>query len=116
MINENNALAAFDGINIRKTWNNKEWWFVIEDVVFALTDSSDPKQYIQKMKQRDEILAKGWVQIVHTLSVETSGGKVAGNARKDAEKEIGKSILSNENYLETPEKLKRISQNNSNSE
>jgi prophage antirepressor-like protein len=37
------------------------------------------------------------------------GGKVAGNARKDAEKEIGKSILSNENYLESNEKIKRIS-------
>lgn len=26
------------------------------------------------MKQRDPELAKGWVQIVHTLSIETSGG------------------------------------------
>ncbi|MCM8813749.1 MAG: Bro-N domain-containing protein, partial [Candidatus Omnitrophica bacterium] len=44
-------------------------------VVLALTDSSDPKQYIQRMKQRDEELAKGWVQIVHTLAVQTAGGK-----------------------------------------
>ena len=35
------------------------------------------------------------------------GGEVAGNARKDAEKKIGKSILNNENYLEEPEKIKR---------
>lgn len=27
------------------------------------------------MKQRDEELAKGWVQIVHTLAVQTPGGK-----------------------------------------
>jgi len=27
------------------------------------------------------------------------GGEVAGNARKDAEKRIGKTIISNENYL-----------------
>ncbi len=33
------------------------------------------KQYIQKMKQRDEPLDKGWVQIVHTLSLDTPGGK-----------------------------------------
>ncbi|MBU4076885.1 MAG: hypothetical protein KKI06_09300 [Euryarchaeota archaeon] len=26
------------------------------------------------MKQRDEPLAKGWVQIVHTLTVDTTGG------------------------------------------
>ena len=36
------------------------------------------------------------------------GGKVAGNARKEAEKEIGNSIISKENYLDTPEKIKRI--------
>ncbi|MBU1199484.1 MAG: Bro-N domain-containing protein [Nanoarchaeota archaeon] len=35
------------------------------------------------------------------------GGKVAGNARKDAEKEIGKPIVSKENYLSEPEKVKR---------
>ena len=27
------------------------------------------------------------------------GGKVAGNARKDTEKELGRSVISNENYL-----------------
>jgi len=35
------------------------------------------------------------------------GGRVAGNARKETEKEIGKSITSSENYLDTPEKEKR---------
>ncbi|MFH0701715.1 MAG: Bro-N domain-containing protein [Candidatus Woesearchaeota archaeon] len=70
-----NALAVFEGKKIRKTWHNNEWWFVIEDVVQALTDSNDPKQYINKMRQRDEILSQGWVQIVHTFLVDTSGGK-----------------------------------------
>jgi len=67
-------LAVFDGKKIRKTWQKEEWWFVLEDIVFVLTDSRDPKQYIQKMKQRDEPLAQGWVQIVHTLEVDTAGG------------------------------------------
>ena len=49
--------------------------FVAEDIVFALTDSKDPKQYIQRVKLRDESLAEGWVQIVHTLLIETLGGK-----------------------------------------
>ncbi len=35
------------------------------------------------------------------------GGEVAGNARTDAEKRIGKSIISGENYLDAPEKQKR---------
>lgn len=69
------ALVVFEDKKVRRTWNNDEWWFVLEDIVYVLTDSSDPKQYIQKMKQRDEPLAKGWVQIVHTLALDTSGGK-----------------------------------------
>lgn len=68
------SIAVFRGKEIRKTIHDNEWWFVVEDVVLALTDSKDPKQYIQRMKQRDSELGKGWVQIVHTLSVETSGG------------------------------------------
>jgi len=68
-------IAIFRKREIRKTIHNNEWWFVVEDVVLALTDSNDPKQYIQRTKQRDPELAKGWVQIVHTLAVQTAGGK-----------------------------------------
>ncbi len=35
------------------------------------------------------------------------GGEVAGNARRDTEKKIGRSIISNENYLQEPEKEKK---------
>jgi hypothetical protein len=67
-------LVVFQSKEIRRTLHNNEWWFVVEDVVLALIDSKDPKQYIQRMKQRDPELGKGWVQIVHTLSIETTGG------------------------------------------
>jgi prophage antirepressor-like protein len=36
------------------------------------------------------------------------GGKVAGNARKDAEKELGRPITSKENYLFKSEKKKKL--------
>ena len=75
----NNAIVVFQGKNIRRAWHNNEWWFVLEDIVGILTDSSDPKQYIQKMKQRDEPLAQGWVQFVHILPVETAGGTQSMN-------------------------------------
>ncbi len=68
-------IAIFRKKEIRKTIHNKEWWFVIEDVVLALTGSDNSKQYVQKMKQRDPELAKGWVQIVHTLEIRTEGGR-----------------------------------------
>ncbi len=67
-------IVVFKGRNVRKTIYKNEWWFVVEDVVMALIDSKDAKQYIQKMKLRDPELTKGWVQIVHTLLIETSGG------------------------------------------
>ncbi len=69
-----NALVVFQGKKIRRTWYNNEWWFVVEDIVSLLTDSKDIKQYINKMRKRDEELSIGWVQFVHTLSIPTSGG------------------------------------------
>jgi len=68
-------IAIFRNRKIRKTIHKNEWWFVVEDVVLALIDSNDSKQYIQRMKLRDPELSKGWVQIVHTLPIETGGGK-----------------------------------------
>lgn len=68
-----NAIVVFQGRDIRRTWHNDEWWFVVEDIVTILTDSKDPKEYINKMRQRDELFSQGWVQIVHTLSINTSG-------------------------------------------
>ena len=60
-------LAIFKGKEIRKTIRNGEWWFVINDVIFVLTDSSDTAQYFKRMKLRDKELKKlieqGGVQI-----------------------------------------------------
>jgi prophage antirepressor-like protein len=67
-------MAVFEGNRIRKILHEGEWWFVVEDVVLALVESRDPKQYVQRMKQRDPELGKGWVQIVRTLAIPTEGG------------------------------------------
>src|SRR4030065_1405472 len=69
-----NKLAIFEGNEIRRINIDNEWYYSIEDVVKVLTDSNDPKQYVQKLKQRDDELNKGWVQIVHTLPIKTNGG------------------------------------------
>jgi DNA-damage-inducible protein D len=68
-------IAIFKGQKVRKTIHNNEWWFVVDDIVVALTDSSSPKDYINKMRRRDTELSKGYGQFVHTLPVETQGGK-----------------------------------------
>lgn len=78
---ESTKIALFKGKEIRKTIHEDEWWFVINDVIAALTDSTDPPQYFKRMKQRDPELARlaagGEVQFVPPLMlvVETSGGR-----------------------------------------
>jgi hypothetical protein len=69
-----NKIIIFETATIRRTLHNGEWYFSVEDVITALTDSADAKQYIQKLKQRDPILKAGWVQIVLTLALNTLGG------------------------------------------
>ncbi|HKP94945.1 MAG TPA: Bro-N domain-containing protein [Fibrobacteria bacterium] len=67
-------IALFRGNEIRKTLHKKEWWFVISDVIAALTDSVQPAGYIKDMRRRDSELNQGWGQIATPLSVQTSGG------------------------------------------
>ncbi|MEI6748655.1 MAG: Bro-N domain-containing protein [Bacteroidota bacterium] len=71
------SIKLFESKQIRTVWNedDQKWYFVVEDVVLILTESKDPKQYIKRMRQRDEELAKGWIQFVPTLWVQTAGGR-----------------------------------------
>jgi len=50
-------IALFQKKEIRKTLHADEWWFVIVDVVAALTDSANPGDYLKKMRLRDPSLA-----------------------------------------------------------
>ena len=70
-------IKLFENKQIRSVWNETEekWYFSVQDVIEVLTDSTDPKQYIKKMRSRDPELAKGWVQFVPTLWIDTPGGK-----------------------------------------
>jgi DNA-damage-inducible protein D len=67
-------IAIFQNKEVRKTLHKNEWWFVIEDVVAVLTDSTQPKGYIKDMRRRDKELSLGWGQIATPLSVDTAGG------------------------------------------
>ena len=62
-------IAVFKGKEIRKTIHKNEWWFSVSDVVEALTDSADPKQYIKKMRQRDPELNSYWGTICTPLEI-----------------------------------------------
>lgn len=68
-------ISIFRGWKIRNTIFGNERWFVVEDIVSVLTDTPNPKDYINKLRLRDKELSKGYGQIVHTLPIQTSGGK-----------------------------------------
>jgi len=51
-------VARFQKREIRRTMHDGEWWFVITDVIAALTDSADPSEYWKKMRNRDPDLSK----------------------------------------------------------
>lgn len=53
-----NKIALFQRKEIRRVIHNNEWWFVITDVVAALTDSVNPKGYFTDMRRRDPQLAE----------------------------------------------------------
>jgi hypothetical protein len=73
-------IALFQKNEIRKTLHADEWWFVIVDVVAVLTDSTNPAEYLKKMRLRDESLSAalkgGGGQLVPPLALElpTAGG------------------------------------------
>lgn len=75
------ALQLFEQRKVRTVWDDQEekWYFCVVDVVEVLTDSTNPTDYIKKMRKRDPILAKGWGQIVTPLAVQTAGGKQKTN-------------------------------------
>jgi DNA-damage-inducible protein D len=74
MKNFKKQIAIFEEKEVRRTWYDEQWYFVIVDVVMALTNSIQPDGYIKDMRRRDEELSKGWGQIATPLSVPTRGG------------------------------------------
>ncbi|MFH0779534.1 MAG: Bro-N domain-containing protein [Parcubacteria group bacterium] len=53
-------IAIFQRKEIRKTIHKNEWWFSVADVIEALTDTVDIRDYIKKMKKRDKDLSAYW--------------------------------------------------------
>ena len=49
---QENKLALFEEKEIRMKWYNDDWFYSVVDVIFALTDSKDPKDYWYKLKTR----------------------------------------------------------------
>ena len=51
---EKNALVVFQDKKIRRIWFEENWFFSVIDVVEALTDSDNPRNYWSMLKAREE--------------------------------------------------------------
>lgn len=62
---------------IRTAWDEEkeEWYFSVQDVIAALTDSSDPRQYIKRMRVRDPELSANWGTICTPVQMVAADGK-----------------------------------------
>ena len=58
-MDEHNSIQLFENKKIRSLWDaeQEEWYFSVVDVIAVLTDSSNPTDYLKKMRKRDELLA-----------------------------------------------------------
>ena len=82
-----NKIKLFEDRRIRYAWDEEkeEWFFSISDVVEALTDSADPKQYIKKMRARDESLNSNWGTICTPVQMRGLDGKSRKIQSSDAQ-------------------------------
>lgn len=70
-----NKLIVFESKSIRRIWHDDEWYFSVVDVVAALTDSHDPKDYWYRIKKREKISGIELSTICRQLKLEASDGK-----------------------------------------
>jgi len=70
-----NKLVVFQNKEIRRTLYKGEWWFSVADVVESLTDSSDVRQYVKRLRQRDSELDSQWGTICTPLELLAPDGK-----------------------------------------
>jgi DNA-damage-inducible protein D len=70
-------IKLFESKKIRSAWNEVEqkWYFSVQDVIEVLTDTVDAKDYIKKMKKRDEALNSNWGTICPLVEMVAVDGK-----------------------------------------
>ncbi|MDP2384907.1 MAG: Bro-N domain-containing protein [Bacteroidota bacterium] len=70
-------IKLFESKQIRSVWNeiDQKWYFSVQDVIQVLTDTVDAKDYIKKMKKRDEALNSNWGTICPLLEMMAADGK-----------------------------------------
>ena len=76
-MDDNFAIQLFEGKRVRIVWDaeQEKYYFSVVDIVQVLTDSSDVKQYIKKMRARDSELDSKWGTICTPVEMRAFDGK-----------------------------------------
>lgn len=69
-------VALFEEQDIRKIYKNNEWYYSISDIISFFTNSTNPSEYIKKLKVQDIKLAKIWDDICIQINMQTKDGKI----------------------------------------
>ncbi len=66
MVNQKNKMVVFRNKQIRRQWFKGEWFFSVVDIVEVLAETVHPRQYWDKIKQREFLvnqLSPIWLQL-----------------------------------------------------
>lgn len=76
-MDKDKSIKLFEQKTIRTHWDEEQekWYFSIQDVVEVLADTPNPKDYIKKMKRRDEELAANWGTICPLVEMIGADGR-----------------------------------------
>lgn len=72
-----NSIILFENRKVRRAYNSSDqkWYFSVQDVLEILTDSTDIKQYIKKMRRRDPELNANWGTLCTPVEMVAADGK-----------------------------------------
>ncbi len=110
----NNEIKLFEGNQIRSIWDNEqeEWYFSVVDIVGALTDSKNPRDYWYRVKKRMTEEEKSQLStICRQLKLESSDGKMYNTDVADMQGTMlrtckGYSVSFNLCHLRKPNRLR----------
>ncbi len=86
-MNENLAIQLFENKKVRVAWDaeQEKYYFAVADIVEILTDSTDVKQYIKRMRARDPELNLRWGTICTPTRMMAADGKIYKTQAADLE-------------------------------
>jgi len=72
----NNKLSLFEDTEIRKIYKNNKWYYSINDVITHYINSSNPTEYLNKLKNKDQYLKDNWSLLTVNLNMKTKDDKI----------------------------------------